>query len=500
MSSHSDSLARSGSASLTSHPRIPWDSLAALAVPASMLIAIAFGTFVSRSLLGVAVAMGLVASTISWIRPQHGLTLMILLVFFVDWMSEELALLPHAATWSIEALLALLTLRALFARFPRRLRGAATDAPVLALLVIGVISSVAHQEPLTSLALGLRAMFRFILMYYVLLNLPLSERAWRQAMKLWFVLMFLQVPIALYEWAVWGRSDDQAFGSLRSTGIVSVMSIMMICFLVGLYLKAHRRLRYLAGVVPFFVIPIIGEAKGFFLLLPATLLFLLRGELLRRPIRTAVVGTAIGSVFVAALVLFPRVGGNADLLEAARRPREMIAAATKPPRVETSPDVNPVDVTLAASTFIRLQSLVDASQRISVDRFTTLFGFGLGSRTFTYQEVELHSSTILYTSPVATRLYELGYVGLGVYWLTLCAPLIGVRRLRRSADATGRAMAFGLSGIVFIYIVGDFYTDMLNDPTAFSFWFFAAFVSCAMYGRPRWRAGGSIDDPRRETR
>ena len=423
-------------------------------------------------LLAVAVARAV------WARPGYGVGCLILLVFFVDWCTEELGLLPHEATWLIEVMVALLAVRAVAARGVTRLRGAGMELPLLLLGFGGVASALAHGQEIVSIGLGLRALLRFLIMFYVLINLDLTERQWRWGLVLVIGLVFLQAPIAAYQWGVLGKTDDQVFGSLRSTGMVAVLSVMVLCFMAGACLTRGTRAWYLLAAPLLMVVPILGEAKAFFFLLPPALLTVLVVPLVRHPIRVAGFAVLAVSLTIGALGLFAQVGGNADLRDVFINPRVTLEAAFAPPRQPLEFENNPLDVTLADSFGPRVRSIRDARAAIAGDSLTTFFGHGLGSRTFTYGEVVAQTSAILDTAPVATKLYELGYAGLLLFWFIMGSVLVSIRPLRASLSDFWRGLALGFPGVVVLYLVGDFYTDTLNDSLGFAFWFLAAGCVC----------------------
>lgn len=443
-----------------------WSTLAVPLLGLAVVAAIVMGE------LGRVTMVVTLAGTVVlvWARPKVGVILLMLAVFFVDWGVDELDLLPRYATLASEAILLVLGLRVLLGTIARgRLVGTGIDGVVILLVVLAVGSAVAHDVPAFRVALGLRVLFKFLLMFYVLVNLCLGERFYRWAIGLLVALVCVQTPITAWQFAALGLRDDKVSGSLRSTGVLTILIIFAICLLVALFVRHRPRPVYLLAAFALFFMPVIGEAKAFFFLLPPTLLFLFRRTLMASPIRAAGALAVMALPFFAAAALFGSIEGNEELLP----------AVLDPSRIFT-------DQSLKASTSSRLDEIVQSHTEVSRSPETFLVGYGLGSRTFTFWDVEKFTSAVLYHAPLAGRIYELGYLGTALYVLMHYQLLQRAVRLRRVvADRFWRAVCFTFPGVVFAFLAGMTYTEVAEKPVAFAFWFLAAAVHAATASRPR---------------
>lgn len=443
-------------------------------------------------------ALGLVVAVIAWARPAVGLQLIVVLAFSIDWLSDDLRLVPHQATWGIEALVALLAIRALWDRLPQLPRRGPTDVFAVALLAVGAGSALFHGESLWTIALGIRVLFRFVLLYYALLNLNLSEPAWRRLIQLCLVLVFLQIPLGSYQF--WGlhKTDDQVFGSLRSSGAIVLVSAVALCTISILYIQCRASIWYLIGIPFLFVLPVIGEMKGFLFLVPLPLAVIVTLGLSVHRRRTAVVATMLLLSEGAAIALYGTVGGNANLLTIPRNMRQIFVLAARPPAAAVgdpparghvkmiprpppppsdSTVNNPADAAIADSTWPRVEAIRHAVLMVAPQWNTALAGYGIGSHTLTHDEVVAAGSKILYVAPIGRRIYETGFLGVVLYWALLGATLTPVRRLSRLVDPYWRALALALPALVVLFIVGEAYTETLLDAPALMFWLFAAAVA-----------------------
>ena len=272
-----------------------------------------------------------------------------------------------------------------------------------------------------------------------------------------------------------GRTLGTALAALERGGVCVTLGVSAAAEVTfdtrQFFVTGRPRWRYLwAGLL--FVPPTVGEAKGFFLLLPAGVLAIVPRLAALRPGRTAAAVVFLAACLAVAVVAFGRVGGQSDLTRVLRDPT-VIRAALGPPRTASAhAERNPVDVTLAAAAWSRLSGLLDAWSRVSVSPARLALGFGLGSRTRTHEEIL--AGAPYYRSPVATKLYELGCVGLALYWLVFHRLLRSVRPLRDSGERFWQALALAFPGIVATYLITDFYTDHSHDIPAFTFWLVAA--------------------------
>jgi hypothetical protein len=427
------------------------------------------------------------SSVMIWRRPELVVIALLALVCFLDWSTEELGLLPHAATALIE--LAIVWLAAVaFVRRGWRPRLPSATGAILLLAFLGVVSALVNVVPLTTAVLGMRPIFKYVIFFLALLNLPLDEAAWRRVLAAAAVLMLVQVPIAFAEWLVFGKRDDQVFGSLRSTGVLTLLSVFFLAVIAALFLRARGRWWYIVVAAPYFVLPVIGETKAFFLLLPLALAVVGWREVVRRPLPVMVAGGALLLGVVAAISLFNRVEGNARLTEFLNRPGDILQSALMP-----TPEISRVgteaDVTLSASTRPRLDAIEGALRAIARSPATLLVGYGPGSR-----RLDSDTASRPDTAPIATKLYEFGALGTAVYWVVLWLACRPARALRRDADGVWRSLSLAMPAVLAVYLIGDFYTDTLYDPAAAGFWLLAAATSARAWCAPavRVRASGWI--------
>jgi hypothetical protein len=484
-----DSVALSGSAT-TNRGKLPRPAHLGLALVFASVLALLLRFGPMWSFAGVAIA----TAALAWTRPAVGVNVLTVLAFSVDWLAAELALLPNEATFTIELLLAVLLVRAVWERWPERPAGTVTDVPAALLLVVGAGSGLLHGQSLWSIALGVRALFRFVILYYILLNLRLTSREWRGTIRLCVGLIFLQIVIGVYQFGVLDYYGDAVFGSVRSSGGLVLVSAFALCIVVCSYLRTRTASIYLVSIPLLFILPVLGEGKGFFFLIPIPLSLMFLAAIRRQLKPTLTVAAVVGVSQLIAIAVYGLVPGNANLLARLGQESGLLRFALAAPSVNAVTDARakrtrfgrmqprpwdpytpePPEVSLAASSWPRLQAIEHAYRSVTTRVDTALVGYGLGSHTFTRHEVIAAGSHILYVAPVARRLYETGFVGLALYWALLAATIVASRRAMPIADPYWRATAFALPGIVVLYIIAEAYTETLMDAPALTFWLIAA--------------------------
>ncbi len=411
---------------------------------------------------------GTAGATLCWARPDLALYLLLIASFSVDYLAEEAGILPRNATFINEALLGLLVGRAMLERRGRGLIPLGLELPLVLLMASGTLAAHVHETPLQNLLLGFRALFRFLLFAYAAVNIGFKPAVWRRAFQLFITLMLVQLPVALYQWLALGKTDDQVFGSVRSTGVLAILIVLTLCLLVARYFTERPRPVFLVMGAVLFVLPILGEAKAFFIVLPIGLAVLLRRRLIRDPRKTLRLAAIVGVPAVVALLVFGAVSGNADLLDLVRHGD--LSSLLDEPRVAGVWERQPADVAVAASVAPRLKSLRDSWDAVAGSWGTFLFGYGIGSRTFSSDELARTDPAWRYVAPLATRLYELGVVGMLLYWSMFMAVVARTLAARRAAEAFWRSVRYAFPAITVVYLFADVYTDTLYDPLACTYW------------------------------
>ena len=194
--------------------------------------------------------------------------------FFIDWSTEELGLFPHYYTWIIEYVLILLSIRVLgFALLKKEFIYHKILYILLIMIVLGTITSLMNGTTIFKIILGIRPIVKYVLLFLVILNSKLSIKQLSLIFSSILFFILIQFPIVMYQFFILGLNGDPATGSLRSSGIGMILQISMLCISLRLYTTYRKSLSYLLIITIMLVLPMIGESKAFFFLLPLILIY-----------------------------------------------------------------------------------------------------------------------------------------------------------------------------------------------------------------------------------
>lgn len=395
--------------------------------------------------------------------------------FWIDYLANEAGFLPAGSALVVEALIALLVARALVERRGRGINRLGIEFPLVLLASAGMLSALLHGTESIRVVLGLRVLFRFILLAYAAVNLGFAPKTWRRTIQMFLLLMAVQIPVALYQWRVLGKTDDQVFGTVRSTGVLAILIVFVLCLILSRILRDRAGLGLIVTGLLLMALPVLGEAKAFYLFLPIGAAIVLRHELRARPRRVLLAGVLAGVPAIAGFIAFGMVSGNADLgslLSGGGR----LSALFEQPRVAGVWEHQPADVAVAASVEPRWRAIRESWLATTSSLSTALVGHGVGSRTMTDKDRLSVNEATIFIAPIATRLYELGFGGLLLYWGVFLALLNHLSLARETDSPYWQAVRHAFPAMTVVYLLSDFYTDSLYDPLACTYWTVAAML------------------------
>lgn len=170
----------------------------AMVVSALYLLGCALVYARTGNLLFTAALLGLLVA--AWIYCRPGLGVLYICLFVPVELALINTVLPYNAKYTVEAVLAVMTLTLLVRVFflgEVRLAPVSTDIPLGALLAVGALSIIANQVPLFTGIAGLRAFLQFALLYVIIVQIkPSRSMLWR----LLVMLLALATILALYGW------------------------------------------------------------------------------------------------------------------------------------------------------------------------------------------------------------------------------------------------------------------------------------------------------------
>lgn len=181
---------------------------------------------------------------VALIRPKMALYVLILAVFTLDWVSSIAPFIPSKISWIQEVMLLALSTAALFKGIRRHgFVETSIDKPVMLLLLLGVISTFINLGNPLIFLLGMRNYWKFLLLFYAVVNLEFEEEFRNRVVWLLFSLAALQVPVALFQRILSPlRTGDVIGGTLGlyTSGTLTILLLAASSMVLGWYLYNPR--------------------------------------------------------------------------------------------------------------------------------------------------------------------------------------------------------------------------------------------------------------------
>lgn len=404
-------------------------------------------------------------------NTKLGILLIILSVFFADWLYGT-GLIPAQLTWLPEVVLLIYVIKAVFLR--KKFIATPIDIPIILFCVVAVISMFITSTSPISVLLALRLDLKFILMFYLLINLDFDEYFFKRIMSMLILLLVIQVPVAIGKYMRFGQMEASigTYGSFGG-GLSTILPLFAISLFFGLYLIADEKPRgkYIFFILGYLIFPILAGKRGFlFYSIPliAFLAWQAKGKYFRKIVPVSMI---LLPGFLASIYFVP------TLRPALHNPKYLweYSLSYETRRFGT------------AGAGGRIAAIEDTYVAVKKDPFLFLFGYGPGSTIKSYFKAydKMAGSKVPvkifygFTHLVSTVI-EYGYLGFLFYFLL---PLIILFKMnqkfyKKIEDRYWKAISFGFGGILFSsFVLGLFYWDLFRiDLSGFLFWFFAAII------------------------
>lgn len=177
--------------------------------------------------LVIAALVGALVAGVIWLRPRLGLVLLLVAVSVIYWFTTDVRILPDGAKFAKELLLVVLFSRALAtACVERTFWHTPIDKWLFAFVILAVISGIANAVSPIVIALAMRGLFQYALVFYTLIWL---RRHWTRSffgtlMTVAIALALLQLPVGVWQFVSEVRSGiltgagDSFRGTLGESG------------------------------------------------------------------------------------------------------------------------------------------------------------------------------------------------------------------------------------------------------------------------------------------
>lgn len=308
--------------------------------------------------------------------------------------------------------------------------------------------------------MGVRNYLSFIPIFFGGYYLAYYSYSIKPYLILILILCLVQIPVTIVQFIVSpallsrGTAYDAVAGTMGglNTNVLAILLVSVIIVLFTLYVRFKHK-KYLVFASLLFVPPILGDAKGIFvlLMLGLSLIFLLGKISMKRKLAFLFVSVFMFTILSILYINLITEDSRRVLDPEFYLEYEMSKKNREGPNVRLS----------------RIQSVGYATELVSNNLFSLTLGYGLGnaSRNNLYgADGEYFSSTTIIHFWDKT-ITELGMVG---SWLIVIIMLYVFFRLRKivkfflTMDPLLSALADGLSVVVLIIILSGFYTDHIS--------------------------------------
>jgi hypothetical protein len=441
-------------------------------------------------------------------KPQLGLYLLTISLFGLDFVSSH-GLVPQATTWFSELLLAAYALRLLghlaTERTVLRKSVGRIDFWVILMLWVALLSAlVSEQHPIVTL-LGLRGYFKYLLFFYLILNLNFSLRFLQKIYHLFWLLLFTQpVAVAVQAWiysahgAVSADSNGGTMaGYLGGTSLLSIITGMAGALGFAYFLETKRK-NYLILAVLLLIVLGLAEAKGGYVFFGLGLFSVLFFYSLRRRSMGLIWKLVLPVVLLTAgLKVSADLASSHSRIDIGKILKQFTTLYELAGQMDFTENQESFRTSqesgeslgLNVSYIDRMADMQMAVRYVADKPLGGLLGSGPGAgsvshfRGFSgaiykqYQETYGKISDVFWTQ-FSRTLVELGYAGLvahlGLYFGVFS---LAYRHYMTCSDPSWRACTLSLMGFVGIIFLGTFYHRIgVMDPILFIFWLSAALI------------------------
>ena len=206
----------------------------------------------------------------------------IFFIFVIKGTFEPIfGILPRQAMWASDAIIVFLFLKSLHSAIgEKNFEKTPLVLPILLFSIWAVFSGFLNAIPWFTIGVALKDFLRYILLFYAIINLDIEEKDLKSLITLFIMLIFLQIPITIFQYKLHGQCDwvSGALGR-HGTGDMLVLVTGIISMLIGLFLYYKSPFLYLLGILGLLISLILGSARAALLYVLLTIIFIIRKSL-----------------------------------------------------------------------------------------------------------------------------------------------------------------------------------------------------------------------------
>ena len=389
--------------------------------------------------------------------------------------------LPHPLSYSPSLVAAI---AAAFTVFSITIRGIHRVRPIYWIIIVLIalhllFGVIANSVQPGSVIIGGRLYLRTIPFFFLALAVFAGSRNLKTQFALIVLLSLVQLPIAAYQrhksvsagWA----SGDAVYGTLMSSGVLSLFLICVAAVLVTAYLRNKVSLRLVCILLLVVLLPtMINETKVTLFLIPLAILVPAFTGSRENRARQATAAVALSAVSLAIFVptydyfIKPKWGyGILDFLTMEGRVEDYLSKGSE---VGSRDEIGRVD-----SLTLPLKTLAN-------DPVSSVLGLGMGSVTHSglgpqYSGRHFTRYGHLVSPTVSRLLWEVGWLGvLLIFWLMFLIYQ-DAWKLRTREDEIG-ILAQSWLAVTPIIVLGLFYLPLMQAPALGAlYWYYSGLIA-----------------------
>jgi len=388
---------------------------------------------------------------------------LLIIVFFGDSL-EAYHLVPPLFNWLTEPLIYILFVYSLFRKGIHR---GFFDFSLLwqfvFLLISGVASALYNRNLGFESILGFRLILRYYIFYLAVINLDLKELQCRNIVNFLIFLFLLQIPTAVFKFAIFGQGEA-AIGtySVNEGSLSTMIPLIAIGYIASYYIYYKKAWLSLVCCVGFIAFSIVGGKRALIFILPVLAFFIIvlifvTGEYKSAKIKISFVKISVlfpiliffliiaGLRYVPTLNPERKVGGSISF----RHAINFAAEYTN----------NTVGKKYTGGRLSTTKRIFSVMKNDGFERF--LLGFGPGSFTGSRFSVTksktliMHKLHIIYgVTPLGYLQIEYGFLGVMIYFFVLSALLWKcIKYWRNETNRYWKSILLGSSCFAFTMIL-----------------------------------------------
>lgn len=410
--------------------------------------------------------------------------LLFLSIFFLEYLSSQLGLLPRVITYLPE----LISILAILIISIRITLGYGKNIPSICSLFLFLfflnilIGAVINQVSAGPLIAGSRSFLKLIPFFILPFVYRFSSQQINGQLKFLLFLCLIQAPVSLYQRLVISKgthSGDAVMGTLTGSGLLSVFLTCAIAILMAFYLA--KRIDFKSFIYIFFVLFLpmtLNETKVSIILIPLAIvlpfLFSSGGIKIKQFLPIIILGTLAGIAFVFVYDHFRggRGSGLVDFATTGEGQGYIFKGA------EIGSHYGHVG---------RIDSLVLAFQILSENILNLVFGLGIGNVSESFLPslsgvyADKFSSFNVNKTTLTIIFWELGVFGMLLHYAFFFMVYKFSKRLSIHNSFPG-VFSHGWSVVAILIMISTPYTSVFNSNViGYLFWYFSGYIISENY-------------------